>query len=200
MWPEADIRRHGFAHSYKGDNGAWLNVAGITPRLWLRRPVRPGRPPRLRPRRAAGGLWGSEAGSLQQGGHRGRRRRGRDRYLHRAAAPRAAHRSGQHEQLPAHRRPGQGRVPRLHRLGVLRQQHEAGAAARRPAGSGLHPGADPEHIPDHRADPGLGHSTRQWTRPSRPGSKQQPPGSRCKRTGFCSCLGVGSCIGTKTRD
>ena len=51
-----DTRRHGFAHSYKGDNGAWLNVAGITPRLWLRRPVRPGRPPRLRPRRAAGGL------------------------------------------------------------------------------------------------------------------------------------------------
>jgi hypothetical protein len=27
--------------SYKGDNGAWLNVAGITPRRRLRRPVRP---------------------------------------------------------------------------------------------------------------------------------------------------------------
>jgi hypothetical protein len=29
--------------SYKDDNGAWLNVAGITPRLWRRLPIRPGR-------------------------------------------------------------------------------------------------------------------------------------------------------------
>jgi hypothetical protein len=64
-----------------------------------------------------GGGHPTTAGSLQQGRHRGHRRRGRDRYLHRAAAPRAAHRSGQHDQLPAHRRPGQGRVPRLHRPG-----------------------------------------------------------------------------------
>ena len=31
-------------------------LAGITPRLWLRRTIRPGRTPRLRPRMAAGGL------------------------------------------------------------------------------------------------------------------------------------------------
>jgi len=29
--PPVDIRRHGVAHRCKGDNGAWLNVAGSRP-------------------------------------------------------------------------------------------------------------------------------------------------------------------------
>jgi hypothetical protein len=42
-------------------------------------------------------------------------------------------------------------------LGVLVVGPEAGAGARRLAGPGLHPGADTEHLPDHRADEGLRH-------------------------------------------
>ena len=41
---------------YGNDNGAWLNVAGSTARLWLRRPIRPGWTPGMTPRMAAGGL------------------------------------------------------------------------------------------------------------------------------------------------
>jgi anti-sigma B factor antagonist len=41
---------------------------GITPRLWLRRPVRPGRPLWLRPRRAAGGLVDLKLGHYSKDG------------------------------------------------------------------------------------------------------------------------------------
>ena len=42
-------------------------------------------------------------------------------------------------------------------LGVLARRPEAGAGARRLAGSGLHAGADTEDLQDHRADEGLRH-------------------------------------------
>ena len=42
-------------------------------------------------------------------------------------------------------------------LGGAGRWPEAGAGARRVAGSGLHAGADPEDLPDHRADEGLRH-------------------------------------------
>ena len=42
-------------------------------------------------------------------------------------------------------------------LGVLVGGPEAGAGPRRLAGSGLHATADPEDLPDHRADGGLRH-------------------------------------------
>ena len=38
---DADCRPEGMI-SYRNDNGAWLNAAGVTPRLWLRRPIRRG--------------------------------------------------------------------------------------------------------------------------------------------------------------
>ena len=53
--------------SYKGDNGAWLNVTGITPWLWLRRPIRPGRTP-MTPRMAAGGLVDLKLGHYSKDG------------------------------------------------------------------------------------------------------------------------------------
>jgi len=50
-----------------------------------------------------------------------------------------------------------GRVPRLQRLGGAGRVPEAGAGARRLAGSCLHAGADPEDLQDHRADEGFRH-------------------------------------------
>jgi hypothetical protein len=40
--------------------------------------------------------------------------------------------------------------PGLHRPGGAGRRPETGPGPRRLAGSGLHPGADPEHLPDHR--------------------------------------------------
>ena len=71
--------------SYRHDNGAWLNAAGDHA-LAAATPARS--PGWTWGRRHAWrwGIRGSEAGSLQQGRHRGRQRPGRDRCLYRAAA------------------------------------------------------------------------------------------------------------------
>ena len=58
--------------------------------------------------------------------------------------------------------------PRLHRPRGAGRGPEAGAGARRLAGSGLHAGADPEYLPDHRADEGPRH-----LRDSGPGHRGQ---------------------------
>jgi STAS domain len=84
-------------------------------------------------------------------------------------------------------------------LGGAGRRPEAGAAARRLAGSGLHPGADPEHLPDHRADQGLRHLP-----DSGPGHRGQEVSNSHRVRGVSEPASAGAsgwtCIGTKTRD